>query len=116
MKPTYHLITAHHPEREVTEKEFIAAERAAGFYSKFGPDHVATGGFTGRGMHGRVIFVEADVPAPKLDDGDEDQRRSDNIFYTKQLLARAAVVMDVDPDSISWFDVVDWMEKYAGVK
>lgn len=153
MKAQYFLSTNVHPEREVTEKEFIRAEQAAGFHSKFGPDHVATASFSGGGMAGRVVYVPMDptpvapapaacgchmddwgefhpcatceakhqaqetaLLAPKLDAGDEDQRRSDNLFYTRQLLARAAVVMEVEPQSISWFDVVDWMEKYAGVK
>lgn len=111
----YYLSSDTHAEKQVTEQEFIQAERNAGFRSKGGPDHVATGGFTGRGMHGRVVFVDPDVAEPVLDAGAEDQRRSDHIFYTRQLLARAAQVMEVDPDSISWFDVVAWMEEHAGV-
>lgn len=116
MKPQYFLSSDVHPEKEVTEQEFIRAERAAGFRSKFGPDHVATGSFTGAGMHGRVVYVDLDpVPEPELDAGDEDQRRSDNLFYTRQLLARAAKVMEVEPETISWFDVVAWMEQHSGV-
>lgn len=115
MKPTYFLATNVHPERQVTEKEFIRAEQAAGFRSKFGSDHVATAGFSGGGMSGRVVYVQADVPEPTPDAGEEDQRRSDHAFYTRQLLARAAVVMEVEPHTISWFDVVAWMEKHHGV-
>ncbi|MOA15126.1 hypothetical protein D3C78_1352680 [compost metagenome] len=44
--------------------------------------------------------------------GEDDQRRSDNIFYTRQLLDRAAKVMNVNAESISWFDVVGWMEEH----
>jgi hypothetical protein len=115
-KAQYYLSSEALPEKEVTEQEFIKAERAAGFRSKFGPDHVATGGFTGAGMHGRVVYVDPDVPEPVLEAGEEDQRRSDHIFYTRQLLARAAKVMEVEPESISWFDVVGWMEEHHGVK
>lgn len=120
MKPQYFLSSEVHPEKEVTEAEFISAERNAGFRSKFGDNHVATGGFTGAGMHGRVVYVpldipELEVPEPDLDIGEADQRRSDHIFYTRQLLARAAVVMEVEPETISWFDVVAWMEKHHGV-
>lgn len=111
----YYLSSEVHPEKQVTEQEFIRAEQAAGFRSKFGDDHVATGGFTGRGMHGRVVYVDIDVPEPEPDAGEADQRRSDHIFYTRQLLARAAKVMEVEPEFISWFDVVDWMEKHHGI-
>jgi hypothetical protein len=116
--PKYYLSSDVHPEKEVTEAEFIRAEQNAGFRSKAGPGHVATGGFSGAGMHGRVVYVEAEtsVPEPELDAGEQDQRRSDHIFYTRQLLARAAKVMEVEPASISWFDVVAWMEEHHGVK
>ena len=43
--------------QEVTEEQFITAERAAGFRPKYG-DGVATGGFSGRGVSGRVEYVE----------------------------------------------------------
>lgn len=159
----YYLSSEVHPEREVTEQEFIRAEQAAGFHSKFGRDHVATGGFSRGDVSGRVVYVDTDVPTPAekpacgchMDDwgefhpcvtcetkhqaqettllaqareaetsvpepepdaGEADQRRSDHIFYTRQLLARAAKVMEVEPESISWFDVVDWMEEHHGVK
>jgi len=110
----YYLSSEVHAEKQVTEQEFIRAEQAAGFRSKFGDDHVATGGFTGRGMHGRVVYVDPDVAEPVLDAGAEDQRRSDHAFYTRQLLGRAAKVMEVEPESISWFDVVAWMEDHSG--
>lgn len=112
----YYLSSEVHPEREVTEQEFIRAEQAAGFHSKFGRDHVATGGFSRGDVSGRVVYVDTDVPEPELDVGEQDQRRSDHIFYTRQLLARAAKVMEVEPESISWFDVVGWMEEHHGLK
>lgn len=146
----YYLSSDVHPEKQVTEQEFIRAEQNAGFRSKFGPHHVATGGFSGRGMHGRVVFVQ---PEPvkttpgcgcHMDDWGEfhpcttceakhqaqetallalktepkvntEHIRSDHTFYTRQLLARAAKVMEVEPEFISWFDVVDWMEKHHGI-
>jgi len=40
--------------REVTKEQFIDAERAAGFHSKFGSDSVATAGFSGGGISGRI--------------------------------------------------------------
>jgi len=54
----YYLKADHEKEwSNVTKRQFIAAEQAAGFHSKFGADHVATGGFSGRGMKGRVEYV-----------------------------------------------------------
>ena len=41
-------------ESEVTEKEFIKAEKMAGFHSTSGPDHVATGGFSIGGVSGLI--------------------------------------------------------------
>lgn len=122
MKPQYFLSSEHFPEKEVSEQEFIQAEQNAGFRSKFGPDHVATGGFSGRGMHGRVVYVQMEPTLPQAIDClmepviNTEQIRSDHTFYTRQLLARAAKVMEVEPESISWFDVVAWMEEHHGVK
>jgi hypothetical protein len=45
-------------EKEVTKQEFISAERQAGFYSKFGSDHEATGGFGGGGVSGSIRYEE----------------------------------------------------------
>lgn len=44
-------------EKEVTKEEFIRAEQAAGFRSKFGPNSVATGSFAGGGVSGRTKYV-----------------------------------------------------------
>lgn len=55
-QPPYYFLS--HPllgEKQVTKEEFIAAERAAGFHSKAGPGHCATGGFGGlSSLSGRV--------------------------------------------------------------
>lgn len=61
----YYLKADHEVEwSNVTREQFIAAEQSAGFRSKFGNKHVATGGFTGRGMRGRVESVPVmDAPA-----------------------------------------------------
>jgi len=40
-------------------------------------------------------------------------RRDDQNFNAKQLLARAAKVLGLDPDNTSWFEVVGEMEKAA---
>lgn len=42
---------------EVTQKAFVNAERAAGFHPKPGCGPVATGGFSGAGMVGRVVNI-----------------------------------------------------------
>lgn len=110
MTPKYYLGAIGLPEQEVSKEEFIRAERAAGFRSKF-PGQPATGGFSGGGMSGRVVCVPAE---PVTDVDGEDHRRSDKAFYTRQLLARAAKVMEVEPHTISWFDVVAWMEEHYG--
>lgn len=41
---------------EVTREEFIRIEQANGFFSKFGFDHPATGGFSANGVRGRVEY------------------------------------------------------------
>jgi len=40
--------------KEVSKQEFINAEQLAGFHSKFGQDHLATGGFSGGGVSGKI--------------------------------------------------------------
>lgn len=52
----YYLQLGEGPQQRVSEEEFIAAERAAGFRSKFGEDHVATGGFFSGVIRGTVTF------------------------------------------------------------
>lgn len=54
----YYLTLLDGPEREVTRGDFIEAERSAGFYSKFGPDHPATGGFSNGTISGRSEVVD----------------------------------------------------------
>ncbi len=43
--------------QQATETQFISAERGAGFYPKSG-NGVATGGFGGSGIEGRVTYGE----------------------------------------------------------
>ncbi len=46
-------------EKEVTKAEYIQAERAAGFRSKFGDKEIATAAFgSGEGVKGRVEYVK----------------------------------------------------------
>ena len=47
-------------EKEVTQAEFIRAERAAGFYPKSGSG-VATGGFSYGDICGRTELVKVEV-------------------------------------------------------
>lgn len=55
----YYLKADHQTEwDEVTREQFINAEQAAGFRSKFGVGHLATSGFSGKGMRGKVEHVE----------------------------------------------------------
>ena len=42
--------------KEVTKEQYMRAERAAGFRSKFGPGHIATAGFSGSGVRGKVSY------------------------------------------------------------
>jgi len=58
MKVNKYYLSFHGLEKEVTKEEFIKAERQAGFYSKFGPDHLATGGFGGGGISGSIRYEE----------------------------------------------------------
>ena len=41
---------------EVTQEQFIQAERAAGFYPKHGCGSVATAGFSGGSVMGMVVY------------------------------------------------------------
>ncbi len=45
---------------KVSKKEYIRAEGEAGFYSKFGGNHIATAGFSGRGINGKVEYEKKD--------------------------------------------------------
>lgn len=51
--------------QEVTEEQFITAERAAGFYSKFGEKALATAGFNGNGVSGKVVFDTQTAAEPE---------------------------------------------------
>jgi len=42
--------------KEVSKQEFIRAEQSAGFNSKFGVNHLATGGFCGGGVSGKIEY------------------------------------------------------------
>ena len=54
----YYLQTFYNKEwKEVSKEEFMRAERIAGFHSKRGPGTVATGGFSGGGMRGRIEYI-----------------------------------------------------------
>jgi hypothetical protein len=59
MKTKYFLSHPVLGEKECTEKEYIQAERAAGFFPKFGIKGPATGGFSNsRGdVSGRVEYI-----------------------------------------------------------
>lgn len=41
-------------EREVSKEEYIRVERGAGFISKFGPNEIATAGFSTMSVSGHV--------------------------------------------------------------
>lgn len=52
----YHLTEGDSEAREVTEAEFVAAERHAGFINTLGrQDRPATAGFSGRTPDGKTI-------------------------------------------------------------
>lgn len=57
-EPRYYLGVVGHPESmvEVTEEEFVRAERGAGFRPKPGLGPVATGGFSSGGIRGSVRY------------------------------------------------------------
>ncbi len=50
----YYIKLGKHPEQEVSKEEFISMEHQCGFFSKFGPDKVATAGFGLGIVSGRV--------------------------------------------------------------
>lgn len=100
----YYLKADHETDwSNVTRKQFIAAEQAAGFRSKFGDNHPATSGFSGHGMSGRVEYVEQDEcsqlsnkpPAPRAGERERVILNSDlvvrpmpnTLLKTKCLLA-----------------------------
>lgn len=54
----YWIRVGENPEQEVTREDFIKLERSAGFFSRFGPDEVATAGFANGALTGRVEIVD----------------------------------------------------------
>ena len=56
---TYWLKTGHDaPWRQVSKREFVAAERRAGFYNTLGqPNEPATSAFSNAGIQGRQGFL-----------------------------------------------------------
>lgn len=63
----YFLKSIYHPDwKEVTKKEWIKSERAAGFRPKCSSDDpeymttCATGGFFGSGIEGKIKFTNED--------------------------------------------------------
>jgi hypothetical protein len=54
----YFLKEGDGPERQVTKAEYVAAERAAGFYNRIGqPAETATGRFGADGISGRQVWT-----------------------------------------------------------
>lgn len=47
---------------------------------------------------------------------DDDQSRSDNIYYMRLLHERACKALCIDPDRNSWFDIVDQIEDQLATK
>lgn len=63
-KERYLLKADHQTEwDEVTKEQFITAEQAAGFHSRFGPKHLATGGFSDDGIRGRIEYMNQQPPS-----------------------------------------------------
>lgn len=58
MKVKKYFLSFQGLEKEVTKEEWIKAERGAGFYSKFGSDHEATGGFSSGGISGSIRYED----------------------------------------------------------
>lgn len=46
----------------------------------------------------------------------DDQSRSDNIFYMKKLHERACAALGLDEDANSWFDIVDKIEAKPAIE
>ena len=57
-----------------------------------------------------VTRLQAEVERLKEAQAEQDNSSSDRQFYTKQLHARAAKVLNLDGDNTSWFEIVDKVE------
>ena len=66
-KERYWLRVSSLPWQEATAKQFIEAERAAGFHPKFGCGPFATSGFSGNGVAGRITQGDITEEAWGLD-------------------------------------------------
>lgn len=91
----YYLRAGYQTEwTEVTKAQFIEAEQAAGFHSKFGAGHVATGGFSGRGVQGRVDYVDTSQQPtqPPPDDGEWSLSESGLTIYLETKTAYVPIV------------------------
>ncbi|MFW8695636.1 hypothetical protein, partial [Mesorhizobium japonicum] len=67
---------------------------------------------------GRMEFAEFsqymdELQALLAQPADSQHRKDDQAFNATRLLARAAIVLGLDPDNTSWFEVVGEMEKAA---
>jgi hypothetical protein len=66
---TYYVALGDGPMRQVSKDEYVAAERAAGFYPKSRTEgQVATAGFGGNGISGKVVYNEPPSERQQLKD------------------------------------------------
>lgn len=66
---------------------------------------------TSNQLHDLAQALNNRAGAPIFDE--EEQRASDNKFYTAQLLQRAGAALGLDADNTSWFEVVGEIEKWG---
>lgn len=57
-----------------------------------------------------ITRLQTEVERLKEQNGELDQSRSDNSFYMSKLRTRAFEALGMDPDSSTWFEVVDRLE------
>lgn len=61
MKERYYLSVAGSDYQEVTQEQFIRAEEGAGFHPKKGCGPVATAGFSGNSISGKIEYEKIDT-------------------------------------------------------
>ena len=98
MTPRYYLTIGTQPEAEVTEEEFVRAERRAGFHPKPGCGPVATGGFGSGAIKGRVDYSDPLPARPSLQEQIDALRGA--CMFVKNFLVNVEAgteKLDLDP-------------------
>jgi len=109
MRPRYFIQpdVGDFPWAEVSEEEWVQAERSAGFHNTLGrPDRPATAGFSGSGIRGRVTYDGGKPLSYSSETGDyvEDEVAPSELERLRQFARWIVSLDDPDPKSQGFQD------------